>query len=159
MPGAVVGLDFSQGMLDVAERKLSRSGVRLVRADALSPPFDRAFDLVTCFSALGHFLPDERRRLVRAARRCLGAGGRFVFATGRMPPIWSRGYWFSRLFNAAMHVRNALWSPPFVMYYLTFLLTEAESTLTGEGFDFEVVEGLFDEPLERFVLVDARLKA
>jgi SAM-dependent methyltransferase len=142
----------------VAEKKLSRSGVSLVRADALSPPFDGAFDLVTCFSALGHFLPDEQRRLVRAARRCLGAGGRFVFATGRMPPLWSRGYCFSRLFNAAMDVRNAVWSPPFVMYYLTFLLPEAESTLSGEGFDVEVLDGLFAPPFERFVLVDARLR-
>lgn len=155
--GPVVGLDFSRGMLEVARRKLAGSPVGLVRANALSPPFERAFDLVTCFSALGHFVSEEHRLLVRAARGCLRAGGRFVLVTGRMPAVSSRGYWFSRLFNAAMHVRNAIWSPAFTMCYLTFLLPEAMSVLSEEGFDVEVVEGLFEEPFERFVLVDARV--
>ncbi len=147
-----VGLDFSQGMLRVAR------GVRtpLVRADALAPPFDEAFDLVTCFSALGHFFPSEHETLVRAIRRCLRPGGRFLFATGEMPSATSSGYWLSRAFNAAMHARNALWSPPFVMYYLTFLLPEAKSLLEGEGFAVRVIEGLFAEPFARYRLVDAR---
>lgn len=149
-----VGLDFSAGMLEVARRKVGRS---LVRADALAPPFDGGFDLVTCFSALGHFLPGEHRDLVRAARRCLRDGGRFVLVTGTMPPLSSRRYWFSRLFNAAMHVRNAVWRPPFVMYYLTFLLPQASVILREEGFEVAVVEGLFAPPFESFVLVDARV--
>ena len=121
----LVGVDFSRGMLRVARR----TGAPLVRGDALALPFDEAFDLVTCFSALGHFLPSEHEALVRAVRGCLRPGGRFLFATGEMPETTPPGYWLSRAFNAAMRVRNALWSPPFVMYYLTFLLPEARELL------------------------------
>ena len=148
----LVGLDFSQGMLRVARR----TDAPLVRADALAPPFEEAFDLVTCFSALGHFLPSEHETLVRAVRSCLRPGGRFLFATGEMPEKTSRGYWVSRAFNAAMHVRNALWSPPFVMYYLTFLLPQATELLENAGFEVRVREGVFPEPFARYRLVDAR---
>ncbi len=147
-----VGLDFSRGMLRVARR----SGAPLVRAAALAPPFDEAFDLVTCFSALGHFLPSEHESLVRAIRGCLRPGGRFLFATGGMPETMSTGFWLSRAFNAAMRVRNAVWSPPFVMYYLTFLLPDARELLEEAGFDVRVKEGVFAEPFGRFLLVDAR---
>ncbi len=147
-----VGLDFSQGMLRIPRR----TGAALVRADALAPPFDEAFDLVTCFSALGHFLPSEHATLVRAVRSCLRPKGRFLLATGEMPLVSSRGYWLGRAFNAAMHVRNALWAPPFVMYYLTFLLPEAKALLEREAFTVSVVEGLFAEPFARYRLVDAR---
>jgi SAM-dependent methyltransferase len=139
-------------MLHVARR----TGAPLVRADALAPPFDEAFDLVTCFSALGHFLPSEYETLVRAVRSCLRPGGRFLFATGEMPSAASSGYWVSRAFNAAMYVRNAIWSPRFVMYYLTFLLPEAKALLEKEGFAVGVIEGLFAEPFARYRLVDAR---
>ncbi len=142
-----VGLDFSRGMLEVARR----TGVSLVRADALAPPFGEAFDLVTCFSALGHFLPSEHVRLVRAVRSALRPGGRFLFATGNMPKSTSTSYWLSRAFNAAMHVRNAVWSPPFVMYYLTFLLPESRALLEGEGFEVRVKSGLFPSPFERYL--------
>jgi SAM-dependent methyltransferase len=150
----VVGLDFSQGMLDVAAARLG-GAVTLVRAEALVPPFTAAFDLITCFSALGHFLPEEQRPLVAAVSACLRPGGRFVFLTGRMPAMASTGYWLARAFNAAMHLRNWLWSPAFVMYYLTFLLPAAQSLLEEAGFEVEVVEGLFESPFERYVLVDA----
>jgi SAM-dependent methyltransferase len=147
-----VGLDFSEGMLRVAQG----TGALVVRADALAPPFVEAFDLVTCFSALGHFLPSQHRTLVRAIRGCLAPGGRFLFATGEMPEMTSPGYWLSRAFNAAMHVRNALWSPPFIMYYLTFLLPEAKALLEEEGFEVRVKEGVFPAPYGRYSLVDAR---
>jgi SAM-dependent methyltransferase len=147
-----VGLDFSRGMLAVART----TGASLVRADALAPPFTNAFDLVTCFSALGHFLPSQHRSLVRAVRSVLSPGGRFLFATGNMPNLSSTGYWLSRAFNAAMHVRNAVWSPHFVMYYLTFLLSESRALLESEGFEVRVEEGVFPAPFERYCLVEAR---
>jgi SAM-dependent methyltransferase len=151
-----VGVDFSRGMLRVARSLVAGDRARLVRADALAPPFGRAFDLVTCFSALGHFLPTEHVALVRAVRACLVPGGRFVFATGTMPPVSSLSYLFSRAFNASMHARNAVWSPPFVMYYLTFLLPEAREILEREGFEVDVRTGIFGEPFDRAVLVEAR---
>lgn len=146
-----VGLDRSRGMMEIARKRVPSA--RYVRADALNPPFEGAFDLVTCFSALGHILPADAPRFVSAVRACLRPGGHFVFVTGRMPSMTSRAYWFSRGFNAAMHVRNAIWSPPFVMYYLTFLLPEATRLLANAGFEGRVV----DEIGERHVLVDAVL--
>jgi SAM-dependent methyltransferase len=148
----VVGLDFSMGMLRVA----GRTGAPLVRAGALAPPFGEAFDLVTCFSALGHFLPSEHESLVRAVRGCLRPGGRFLFATAETPEKTSASYFLSRGFNAAMRVRNAVWSPPFVMYYLTFLLPEARELLEKTGFEVCVKKGVFGEPFGRYRLVDAR---
>jgi hypothetical protein len=39
-----------------------------------------------------------------------------------------------------MRVRNALLRPPFVMYYLTFLVPEVQSILARHGFSVEVKE-------------------
>ncbi len=39
-----------------------------------------------------------------------------------------------------MRVRNFLISPPFIMYYLTFLLPEVETLLRQHGFAVEVRE-------------------
>ena len=61
----------------------------------------------------------------------------------------------ARAFNAAMRVRNALWSPPFVMYYLTFLLPRARALLETAGFAVEVRRGVLPAPHERYVLVIA----
>ncbi len=146
-----VGLDRSRGMMEVARKNAPSAAY--VRADALHPPFEAAFDLVTCFSALGHILPADEQPFVHAVKSCLRPGGHFVFVTSRMPSMWSSSYWVSRGFNAAMHVRNALWSPPFVMYYLTFLLPKATEYLEDAGFEVRIV----DEMLERLVLVDASL--
>jgi ubiquinone/menaquinone biosynthesis C-methylase UbiE len=153
-----VGVDFSRGMLRVARSRLATKRTHLVQAEALALPFKPGFDLVTCFSALGHFLPTEHVALVKAVRACLVPGGRFVFATGTMPPLSSPAYWVSRAFNAAMHARNAVWSPPFVMYYLTFLLPEARAVLERDGFDVEVRTGIFGAPFQSAVLVEARRK-
>ena len=136
-------------MLDAARK--NAPSMTYVRADVLRPPFVGAVDLVTCFSAHGHIRPADEGRFVRAVKSCLRPGGHFVFVTSRMPSMWSRSYWVSRGFNAAMHVRNALWSPPFVMYYLTFLLPEATEHLEDAGFEVRVA----DEMSERLVLVDA----
>ena len=151
LPPGSVGLDSSGGMLTAARRNLQDQ--RLVRASALHPPFRAAFDLVTCFSALGHFVPREHVQLVAAIKSCLRPGGHFLFVTGSMPSPASPSYWIARGFNAAMHVRNTLWSPPFVMYYLTFLLPEATSLLENAGFRVNVVAELD----ERIILVDAAL--
>jgi hypothetical protein len=75
-----------------------------------------------------------------------------------MPKWSSRGYWIARGFNAAMHVRNAVWRPPFIMYYLTFLLPKARILLEREGFEVRVEEGIFDPPYEHYLLVDALRK-
>jgi hypothetical protein len=55
-----------------------------------------------------------------------------------MPPFFSPTHIAARTFNALMHVRNALLRPPFVMYYLTFLLPEVAEELRRQGFDVEL---------------------
>ena len=73
--------------------------------------------------------------------------------TSYLPPRWSLGYWLSRLFNGAMHVRNFLHAPPFIMYYLTFLLPEVETLLRQEGLAVEVRDLGFEGPAADFRLV------
>jgi ubiquinone/menaquinone biosynthesis C-methylase UbiE len=92
------------------------------------------------FGAFGHILPEEEPGFVGEVARVLKPGGRFVFLTSYMPPIHSPHYWLSRLFNAAMHIRNWLISPSFIMYYLTFLLPAVEALLRQYGFAVEVRE-------------------
>lgn len=157
---SVVGLDFSEGMLAEAERRLAgapgTAEMRFVRADALAIPFaSGAFDLATCFGALGHIPREEEPAFAREVHRILRPGGRFVFATSTMPSVVSPGRWIARGFNAAMHVRNAVKSPPFVMFYLTFLLPGIGRTLETAGFSVEVEEGLFAGPFRRLRLVTA----
>src|SRR5262249_26747160 len=98
----------------------------------------------------------DERRFVSEVARVLRPGGRFVFASTTMPPIWSRRYWFSRLFNAAMHVRNWLISPPFIMYYLTFLLPQVLTLLRREGLEIETHELGLEGPWRHLRLVIAR---
>ena len=63
-PASCVALDRSPSALDAAaERVRGRSDIALVRADALSLPYDDvSFDLVTCNLALHHFDPAEAVR-------------------------------------------------------------------------------------------------
>lgn len=134
----VVGLDVSRGMLEAGRRTAGREAAYdWVRADALAVPFGPAFDVVVCFGATGHFLERDQPRLVAQAAGLLRPGGRFVVVTSRMPSLSSWQYWLARGFNAAMHVRNALVQPPFVMYYLTFLLPEVRRLLEREGLAVE----------------------
>jgi ubiquinone/menaquinone biosynthesis C-methylase UbiE len=140
----VTGIDFSQGMLQVARQRTAdapgQASLEFVRGNVLAMPFTAAFDLAVCFGAFGHILQQDEPRFVAEIARVLRPGGRFVFVTTYMPPWTSPHYWFSRLFNAAMRVRNFLIKPEFIMYYLTFLLPEAETLLRQHGFEVEVLD-------------------
>ncbi len=153
-----VGLDVSAGMLEVA-RSTARSSqadvdIAFLRGNALDLPFRESFDLAVCFGAFGHILPQDEPRLIRQIAAVLKPGGRFVFVTTEMPPKWSKFYWLSRAFNAVMHLRNWVVKPPFIMYYLTFLLPEVQRLLEDAGFTVEVQQP-FHKPLERLRLVIA----
>lgn len=137
----VVGLDFSRGMLEVCRQRTASApgGARLelVRGNALALPFGPAFDVVVCVGAHGHILERDEPRFVAEAARVLRPGGRFVFVTGYRPPVWSWRGGLARLFNAAMRVRNLLVRPPFIMYYLTFLLPRVRHLCEAQGLEVE----------------------
>ncbi|MFJ7770153.1 class I SAM-dependent methyltransferase [Streptomyces sp. NPDC097107] len=132
----VTGVDFSAGMLEVARGRVVREGPALswVRADARALPFGPEFDLVVSFGAFGHFLPRELPGLFVQVRSVLRPGGCFAFPVVAPPRPGSRGYWTLLGFDAVMRARNALWRPPFVMYYRTFRLGDVGRELARAGF-------------------------
>jgi ubiquinone/menaquinone biosynthesis C-methylase UbiE len=155
----LVGIDFSKGMLAVARRNLANGSgqakVEWVRGNVLNLPFAAEFDLVLCFGAHGHILRQDESHFVGEVARVLRPKGRFVFVTSFPPSTWSRTHWECRIFNASMRLRNSLISPPFIMYYLTFLLPEIKLLLEQHAFDVAVHPLAVDGPLARYQLVMA----
>jgi ubiquinone/menaquinone biosynthesis C-methylase UbiE len=153
----VVGIDFSHGMLDVAHRHYpdepNQPTVELIQGDVLHMKFENEFDLAVTVGSLGHILGKDEPRFVERIAAALRSGGKLVFVTGEMPPLWSPRYLLSRGFNAAMHIRNALKRPPFVMFYLTFLLPRACELLENGGFAVEVHDDAFSGRLQPLKLV------
>jgi ubiquinone/menaquinone biosynthesis C-methylase UbiE len=135
--GPITGVDFSTGML--AEARRAHPDAEWVRADARALPFAGSFDLAVSFGALGHFLPAERPALFEAVYRALRPGGLFAFPVAAPQPVTSAGYWALTGFDVAMRVRNAVWRPPFVMYYRTCPLAAVRSDLAAAGFTISTV--------------------
>ncbi|MFD9083753.1 class I SAM-dependent methyltransferase [Streptomyces erythrochromogenes] len=143
----VTGVDLSAGMLAEAGRTHTGDDhVDFVQADARALPSDLAgsYDLAVSFGAFGHFLPSERPALFSGVRSALREGGVFAFPIGAPIPPSSPVWWAVAGFDAAMRVRNAVWRPPFVMYYRTFPLSGVRADLRAAGFTVETV------PLEHF---------
>ncbi|MEU6139819.1 methyltransferase domain-containing protein [Streptomyces sp. NPDC047081] len=137
---SVTGVDFSAGMLAVAQEQVRPAGpeVSWVRADARALPFRAGFDLVVSFGAFGHFLPEELPGLFAEVHSVLRPGGRFAFPVLAPPRPTSPAYWMLLGFDAVMRVRNAVWRPPFVMYYRAFRLGEVRRELERAGFRVEL---------------------
>jgi ubiquinone/menaquinone biosynthesis C-methylase UbiE len=135
--GRITGVDFSAGML--AQARSAHPDATWVRADARALPFAEDFDLAVTFGALGHFLPAERPALFEGVYRALRPGGLFAFAIGAPPPRISVAHWAMRGFDLAMRVRNAVWRPPFVMYYRTSPLLAVRDDLEAAGFTVRTV--------------------
>lgn len=158
----VVGLDMSDGMLGVAKSHATYwpgdAEIELVRGNALEMPFDSEFDLAVCFGAFGHILPRDESAFVAEIARVLRPGGKFIFVTASMPSMWSLRYWLARCFNGAMHVRNMIVRPPFIMFYLTFLVPAVESLLESHGFQC-AVKAPCEGELSRLRLVVAEKKS
>jgi SAM-dependent methyltransferase len=134
--GPIMGVDFSTGMLAQAR---CAPGRHVGTADVRALPFAGAFDLAVSFGALGHFLPAERPALFAGVYRALRPGGVFAVPIGAPQPITSRWYWALLGFDLAMRVRNAVWRPPFVMYYRTCPLHAVRNDLTASGFTVTTV--------------------
>ncbi|WP_155059597.1 class I SAM-dependent methyltransferase [Streptomyces blattellae] len=137
---SVTGVDFSAGMLAVAREKTRSAGPRVdwVRADARALPFAAGFDLVVSFGAFGHFLPRELPGLFTQVHSVLRPGGCFAFPLVAPPRFASPAYWMLLGFDTVMRVRNAVWRPPFVMYYRAFRLGDVRRELGNTGFDVEL---------------------
>ncbi|MPY59125.1 class I SAM-dependent methyltransferase [Streptomyces spongiae] len=146
---SVTGVDISAGMLAVGREQEPPSGesgesaqsgprVDWVRGDALALPFGSVFDLVVSFGAFGHFLPREFPELFGQVHSVLRPGGRFAFPLPAPAPPSSPWYWALLGFDGAMRVRNAVWRPPFVMYYRPFRLGDVRRELERAGFDVEL---------------------
>ena len=74
LPGEVVALDQSEGMVAVASERLPE--VRVVQGDAVPLPFaDGEFERIFTSHFYGHLLPEEREPFVQEARR---VGGELV---------------------------------------------------------------------------------
>jgi ubiquinone/menaquinone biosynthesis C-methylase UbiE len=153
-----VGADFSAGMLGQARG--AHPPARWVRADVRALPFAGAFDLAVSFGAFGHFLPAERPILFASVYRVLRPGGVFAFPVFELPPPTSRWYWALLGFDLAMQARNAVWRPPFVMYYRTWPLPAVRDDLTASGFTVTTVQltalGQHRDGSPRYRLVLAR---
>ena len=156
--GPITGVDFSAGML--AQARSAYPDASWVRADVRALPFAGAFDLAVSFGALGHFLPAERPALFAGVYRALRPGGVFAFPVAAPQPITSRGYWALLGFDLAMRVRNAVWRPPFVMYYRTCPLHAVRNDLTASGFTVTTLPltalGRREDGSPRYQLVLAR---
>jgi ubiquinone/menaquinone biosynthesis C-methylase UbiE len=155
----VAGIDFSAGMLAEARVRVAEAAgsaeVVLTRGDVLTMSFERAFDAVVCTGAFGHILEKDEPALLGNIARALRPGGRFVFPTAEPPSPRRAGFWLGHGFNAAMRVRNALLTPPFVMYYLTMLWPAVREKLERAGFDVDVRRGVFEAPFAAALLVVA----
>jgi SAM-dependent methyltransferase len=121
------------------QASLACPDANLVRADVRALPFAAGFDLAVTFGALGHFLPEERPALFEGVYRALRPGGVFAVAIGAPPPVTSGLYWVELGFDVVMRVRNAVWRPPFVMYYRTTPVAAVRDDLTAAGFTVEPV--------------------
>jgi ubiquinone/menaquinone biosynthesis C-methylase UbiE len=154
----MVGVDFSAGML--AQARSAHPGAGWVRADVRALPFTGAFDLAVSFGAFGHLLPAERPGLFAGVYRALRPGGLFAFPVGAPAPVTSGWYWALLGFDLAMRVRNAVWRPPFVMYYRTWPLAAVRDDLTAAGFAVTTVPltapGQQEDGSPRALLVLAR---
>lgn len=155
----IVGVDTSRGMLEEAEKKVNAAegtaAIEFVRADALDLPFRDEFDVVTSVGAFGHILPRDEARFLGSIHRALKPGGRFVFVTAEMPSPIEPSFWMAHGFNAAMLLRNAVYKPEFVMYYLTFTWPAIWRKLERAGLDAKPERGVFAAPYSRAILVTA----
>jgi SAM-dependent methyltransferase len=159
---AVIGVDSSRAMLEVARELAAAAGVELdLRlGDMRDPPVEGAFPLVTIpFRALLHMqTDDDRRAALRAARRLLAPGGRLVFdvfAPGpddiadthgrwleREPGIWERADWDEETRTLVLRLRGPDAESEMALAWLS--VAEWRVLLEEEGFVVEALYGWFD---------------
>lgn len=150
----VVGVDLSRNMLARARNQVG-SEPTLLRGDFLKMYWVNRFDLITSVGVLGHVHPRDQEEFFRRVYSALRPGGLFMTVTGDL-----RGrpwvYLPALAFDSLMRVRNFLWRPKFVMYYLSFVLPHAQRVLERQGFVCQVLDGRFPVPFSQLKIVLAR---
>ncbi|MDP9283967.1 MAG: class I SAM-dependent methyltransferase [Actinomycetota bacterium] len=160
----VVGVDTSEGMLEVARERAELAGaaelVDLRHGDMRDPPVDGVFPLVAIpFRSLLHMESQaDRRTALRAVRERLVPGGRFVFDVftpaaddiadthgrwlEREPGIWERADWNEETRTLILRVRGAGGEAEMSLAWLS--VPEWRALLADEGFELEALYGWFD---------------
>jgi SAM-dependent methyltransferase len=181
---AVIGVDSSPAMLDVAREAAEAAGVRdrvdLRLGDLREPPVSERVPLVVCpFRSLLHMETEaEKLRALRAARALLEDGGRFVFDVfspsrediaetdgrwiEREPGIWERADWDEGSRTLSLSVRSdGGAATTFGLHWLS--APEWLRLLDDADFEVEALYGWFDlrpyEDEEDMVFVCRRARA
>lgn len=103
-PQSILGVDISEGMMDVGRRKVAKAGLASIisfeRQDCMNLKFsDNSFDAVTVAFGVRNF--EDLDRGISEIARVLKPGGQLMileFSTPRRFPM-KQGYWlYSRLF-------------------------------------------------------------
>jgi SAM-dependent methyltransferase len=158
----IVGVDLSEGMLDVARERAEAAAVEidLRRGDMRDPPVEATFPLVVIpFRSLLHMETDvDRRAVLRVVARLLEPAGRFVFDVftpaaddiadtharwiEREPGIWERADWDEQTRTLILRVRGPAADAEMSLAWLS--VAEWKELLRDEGFAVDAVYGWFD---------------
>jgi SAM-dependent methyltransferase len=159
---SVIGVDSSEGMLDVAREAAAAAGVELdLRlGDLRGPPIEGTYPLVIVpFRSLLHMQTDaDRRAALRAAKKLLEPGGRFAFDVFAPAPdditethdrwlereegIFERAEWDADQRTLVLHVRGLDAEASLGLAWLS--VGEWRLLLAEEGFVVEGLYGWFD---------------
>ena len=160
----VIGVDLSEGMLEVARVFADEYGAAdlldLRVGDLREPPVDERVELVICpFRSLLH-MQDENDKLgaLRAARELLVPGGRFVFDVfapsdediaetqglwlEREPGIFERADWDADTRTLRLSVRSGMSAASMELHWLSAI--EWRRLIDKAGFDVSALYGWFD---------------
>ena len=160
----VIGVDSSEGMLDVCRRRAEAAGVAhlldLRLGDLRDPPVSERVRLVTSpFRAFLHLETDaERVEALAAVRRLLVPGGRFVFDVfspsdedvaethgrwlEREPGIWEQARWDLERRVLTLRLRGSEAETSMRLSWLP--AEEWRALLERSGFEIEACYGWFD---------------
>lgn len=161
----VIGVDASQGMLDVAREQAETHTVAelvdLRLGDLRAPPVKGRFPLVTSpFRAMLHMETErDRKTALRAARKLVASGGKFVFDVfepspediaetngkwiEREPGIWERADWREEERTLILRLRSSGAETEMSLAWLP--VDEWRALIEGAGFEVEAVYGWFDK--------------